>query len=63
VLAGSALGGWHFTDRATLEAWAALGRAVDAGDYQTAARLELEMWVAGPGRTLHEVDQHGVRRV
>lgn len=59
-LLAPALSGFTFTDRATLTGWRDADDAFEVGEYDEAARIELSMWLAGPNRTLDEVNP-GVR--
>ena len=60
VLVGSGLGGHRFEEAALHRLWDDSDAAVERGDLEAAARIELETWVAGVGRGLDAVDP-GVR--
>ena len=60
VLVGSGLGGHRFEEAALHRLWDDSDAAVERGDLEEAARIELETWVVGVGRTLDAVDA-GVR--
>jgi 3-oxoadipate enol-lactonase len=57
TLVAPALGGYRFTDDATHEGWEAAGAAFEAGDFGRAATIESDLWLAGPDRTLDDVDE------
>ena len=56
VLVGSGLGGHRFEEAALHRLWDDSDAAVERGDLEAAARIELETWVAGVGRGLDAVD-------
>ncbi|EJN58796.1 alpha/beta fold hydrolase [Halogranum rubrum] len=56
TLVAPAVGGYEFTDEATLAGWEAAETAYEAGEFDRAADIESEMWLAGPTRTLDDVD-------
>lgn len=55
-LAGAAVDGYQFTDRSTLERWEEAGTALEEEEYERAAEIESEMWLAGPNRNLDQFD-------
>jgi 3-oxoadipate enol-lactonase len=55
-LAGAAVDGYRFTDRSTLERWEEAGTALEEEEYEQAAEIESEMWLAGPNRNLSQLD-------
>jgi pimeloyl-ACP methyl ester carboxylesterase len=63
VLVASGVEGYEFKDQATVEQWPAIENAIERGDYLSAANLEIKMWVAGPRRTIDQVDPGVVRLV
>lgn len=56
VLVCSALGGYEFTDEATIEVWEEVGEALEAGDLSRGVELEVLLWVVGPNRSPAQVD-------
>lgn len=60
VLVGSALDGHVFQDPDTRAGWQAADDALARGALEEAADIEIDMWVAGPGRGPGDVDP-GVR--
>ena len=63
VLVCSALGGCEFEDPWLDKEASAADAAFESGDRETAARIEMETWLAGPKRSLDDVDQEVVRRL
>jgi 3-oxoadipate enol-lactonase len=63
VLVGSGLAGHRFAEAALLELWDHTDAALDRGDPQEAARLEIDTWVVGMGRDPGQVDPALRRRV
>ena len=63
VLVCSALGGCELEDPWLEEKANAADAAFESGDREKAARIEMETWLAGPGRSLDDVDQDVVRRL
>lgn len=55
-LVGPAIGGYAFDDPATRDGWAAAGEAFERADWEQAATIESELWLAGVGRDLDDVD-------
>lgn len=51
-----AVSGYEFTDEATLVGWQRAAEAVETSDFERAAAIESEMWLAGPTRTLDDID-------
>ncbi|MFC4356503.1 alpha/beta fold hydrolase [Halobium salinum] len=62
-LLAPAVGGYDFEDEATLDGWAEAEEAFEAGDYDAAARIEMDVWLAGPDRALDGVGPDLVVRV
>lgn len=56
ILVDSAVEGYVFKDSKTKEQWAEIDHALEHGQYEEAADLEIKMWVAGPKRSTDEVD-------
>jgi len=56
VLVGAAVGGYEYTDPASIDAWGPIEAAHEAGDFALATELELRFWVDGPRREPEEVD-------
>jgi pimeloyl-ACP methyl ester carboxylesterase len=56
VLAAPGLGGYSFTDPATIAKWPEIEAAFEKGDYDRVVDLELRMWLAGPRRRLEDLD-------
>lgn len=56
TLVAPAVGGYEFSDEATLAGWEQVEAAYEAGEFDRAAEIESEMWLAGPTRTLDDVD-------
>jgi 3-oxoadipate enol-lactonase len=56
IVVGSALGGYRWTDPQTHEGWEESETAVLAGELEKAAEIEMQMWLAGRGRSLGDVD-------
>jgi len=56
VLVGSGVEGYQFKDQETKDQWPAIDLAIDQGKYDQAADLEIKLWVAGPRRTVYQVD-------
>jgi len=56
VLVASALSGYRFTDAGTLAAWEASDAALEAGRLDEAAQIEMQTWLAGPRRSLDQID-------
>jgi 3-oxoadipate enol-lactonase len=61
VLVGAAVGGYEFSDAASIAAWDPIEAAHEAGDFELATELELRFWVDGPKRRPEQVDT-GFRR-
>jgi 3-oxoadipate enol-lactonase len=55
-LADAAVEGYQFTDHRTQEGWEETDTALENGDFERAAEIEAEMWLAGPSRTLDQLD-------
>jgi len=62
VLVGSGMPDHNWSDEVK-EIGEAEDEALDRGDVDTAVQLNLDLWVAGPGRTLDDVDPKVVERV
>ena len=62
VLVGSGLGGWDWSEE-TQAGWAEEGAALERGDLDAAVNVNLRMWVAGPDRSVDEVDPQVVESV
>jgi pimeloyl-ACP methyl ester carboxylesterase len=63
VLVGSGLAGHPFQEPALFELWDQSEGAVERGDHQEAARVEIDTWVVGRGRDPSAVDPEVRRRV
>lgn len=63
TLAAPAIGGYEFTDEETLAGWAEATEAFEAGDFERAATIESAMWLAGPDRSLDDVDSESRKLV
>jgi len=63
ILVASGVEGYEFKDSATVEQWPIIESAIERGDYDAAANLETKLWVAGPRRTIDQVDAGVVRLV
>jgi pimeloyl-ACP methyl ester carboxylesterase len=61
VLVGSGLSGYRFDDPEMAAADEAVDAAIAAGRFEEAAEIEMKTWVAGPRRSLDEIDA-GLRR-
>ena len=57
ILVGAGLSGFEWADWVQPEPEIEAQAAFEAGDYEKAAEIEAEMWVAGVGRTAADVDQ------
>jgi 3-oxoadipate enol-lactonase len=56
ILVASALSGYRFTDVGTRAAWEASDAALEAGRRDEAAEIEMKTWLAGPRRSLEQID-------
>jgi pimeloyl-ACP methyl ester carboxylesterase len=56
ILVGSALSGYRFADAGTRAAWKASDAALEAGRLDEAAEIEMQTWLAGPRRSLDQID-------
>ena len=63
VLVCAGLSGYSWEDPATLAADEAVEAAMAAGRREEAAEIELKIWLAGPGRSLDQMDSKLRRRV
>jgi pimeloyl-ACP methyl ester carboxylesterase len=63
VLVGSGLAGHRFAEPALLELWDRSEGALERGDHEEAARVEIDTWVVGVGRGPEAVDPEVRRRV
>lgn len=54
-LAATAVEGYQFTDHRTLERWEETETVLEDGEYERAAEIESEMWLAGPNRDLDQL--------
>ena len=63
ILVASALTGYQFTDAGTRAAWAAGDAALEAGRQDEAAQIEMKTWLAGPRRSLDQIDRSLRQRV
>jgi 3-oxoadipate enol-lactonase len=63
VLVGSGLAGHRFREPALFELWDRSEGALERGDHQEAARVEVETWVVGMDRDPAAVDPEVRRRV
>ncbi|HEV3014221.1 MAG TPA: alpha/beta hydrolase [Actinomycetota bacterium] len=63
VLIGSSLAGHPFQEPALFELWDQSEGAIERGDHQEAARVEIDTWVVGRGRDPSAVDPEVRRRV
>jgi 3-oxoadipate enol-lactonase len=63
VLVGSSLAGRRFQEPALFELWDQSEGAIERGDHQEAARVEIDTWVVGMGRDPSAVDPEVRRRV
>ena len=63
VLVGSGLSGYRFDDPDMAAADEAVDAAIAAGRFEEAAEIEIKTWVAGPRRSLDEIDARLRRRV
>jgi 3-oxoadipate enol-lactonase len=63
VLVGSSLAGHRFAEPALFELWDRSEAALERGDHEEAARVEIGTWVAGMGRGPEAVDPEVGRRV
>ncbi|HZB59497.1 MAG TPA: alpha/beta fold hydrolase, partial [Actinomycetota bacterium] len=63
VLIGSSLAGHPFQEPALFELWDQSEAAIERGDHQEAARVEIDAWVVGMGRDPSAVDPEVRRRV
>lgn len=57
VLVGSGLGGHEMEDKTVIEQWKKTDELIERGKYSEAADLEIDLWVAGPRRGLHEIGE------
>lgn len=57
ILVGSGLGGHEMKDKVVIEQWKRTDELIEQGEYSQAADLEIDLWVAGPQRGLHEIDE------
>ncbi|HET9253428.1 MAG TPA: alpha/beta hydrolase [Candidatus Eisenbacteria bacterium] len=57
VLVDAGLDGYRFQDPWLKERWAASEGALERGDWEEAARIEIATWLAGPDRRIEEVPQ------
>jgi pimeloyl-ACP methyl ester carboxylesterase len=62
VLVGVGLGGWDWSDE-TKAGWEEEEAALERRDLDAAVEVNLRMWVAGPDRSLDEVDPEVIARV
>ena len=63
IIVASALTGYQFTDAGTRAAWAAGDAALEAGRQDEAAQIEMKTWLAGPRRSLDQIDRSLRQRV
>ena len=56
TLVDPAVGGYEFTDEETIAGWKEATEAYEAGDLERAAAIESDMWLAGPHRSLDDID-------
>ena len=56
TLIGPAIGGYDYDDPDTMAGWSAATEAFDSGDWDGAATIEADMWLAGVGRDLEDID-------
>lgn len=63
VAVNPALYGLRVTDQDMISQWDAIDVAIDEGRHQTAAELEMQMWLAGPHRDLADMDLDIVERM
>jgi len=63
ILVASALSGYRFTDTGTRAAWQASDAALEAGRHDEAAEIEMQTWLAGPRRSLEQIEPELRRRV
>jgi len=63
VLIGSSLAGHPFQEPALFELWDQSEGAIERGDHQEAARVEIDTWVVGVGRDPSALDPEVRRRV
>ena len=61
ILVAAALSGYRFTDAGTRAAWQASDAALEAGRHDEAAEIEMQTWLAGPRRSLAQIDS-GLRQ-
>ena len=57
TLVGSGLGGWEFKDPFTMENLQKMEKAFEEGDILSAKEAYLSIWLAGPNRSLEDVDE------
>jgi len=63
VLVGSGLAGHRFAEPALFELWDQSEGALERGDHEEAARVEIDTWVVGVDRDADAVDPEVRRRV
>ncbi len=63
ILVASALSGYRFMDAGTRAAWKASDAALEAERHDEAAEIEMKTWVAGPRRSLDQIDPSVRQRV
>ena len=57
VLVGSGLGGHEMKDKTVIDQWKKTDELIEQKEYSKAADLEIDLWIAGPQRSLHEIDK------
>jgi 3-oxoadipate enol-lactonase len=56
ILVNSAIEGYTFRDGSTRGQWTEIDQALENGDYELAADLEIQLWLAGPNKSLDQVN-------
>jgi pimeloyl-ACP methyl ester carboxylesterase len=56
ALVNAAISGFEFSDPAFMDQGRVIDAAILSGDYEGAADLEIQLWIAGPHRTLDQID-------
>ncbi|MFX1598285.1 MAG: alpha/beta fold hydrolase [Promethearchaeota archaeon] len=57
VLVGSGLGGFEMKDKTVIDQWKKIDELIEQKEYSQAADLEIDLWVAGPQRSLEEMGE------